>query len=418
MRTARVGNRRALGAIACGLAIASASAAITIEVSTDQAQFIARLGGAAAVRTVGFDDVDTSTGDWTAFAVDRYQASHGLRLTGESGQYASRAFGSPAEFIPVSSPNTYAPGPVDTRSTSGTAGGNETTATFSVAGGAARTAGFGCFFVDADWPDWPTAGAGACTLTAYDQAGNALGTSGPVVTPGAQSRFAGLVAVDSGSGLPTTAIARVHLTNGSGWPCNDENEGAVIDDVVFATPVGSQASVSAVQPPEGTVGTLITLDGLGLGAARGKVSLVAAKNVALKVGCWSDARIQCTLGKALPPATYDLLIVPKKPAAPLTLPAGFAVKAPKINLVEPVTATPGQAVTLYGEYFGIKKGKVTLASGGGAPVCCKVLSWEMDPATGDSAARIAVPQAPAGTYTVTILTKVAPSPGASTLTIP
>jgi|GEM_PF-3052704 len=405
-------------ALALTFAALSAGATTTIEVFTDRASFVTRLGGAGAVQTVGFDDVDTSTGQWTAFAPDRYQASHGLDLTGESGQYASRTFASPAEFLPVSAPNMYAPGPIDTSSASGVAGGNGTTATFFSAGATARTAGFGCFFIDADWPNWPSAGAGACTLTAYDGNGNVLGTTGQVVTADAQSRFAGLVAVDSGTGLPTDAIARVHITNGSGWPSNQDNEGAVVDDVVFGVPAAPQTTVSAVLPPEGTLGTLLTLDGTNLGTAKGKVALVAAKKVGLKVSSWSDTQIQCTLTKALPPGAYGLLIAPKKPAAPLTLPNGFAVMAPQISLVDPATAVPGQEIIVYGEYFGTRKGRVTLANGADTPISCKVLSWEMDPVTGDSAVRVTVPQAPAGTYALGLATKAAAAPGGATLNVP
>ena len=121
---------------------------IVIEAFTDQAAFEARLGG--TVNTVDFDAIDTTT-DPAAFAADLFKPTSGIVITGEGGQFASKDFGFGAEFIPVSGDNMYAPGPTAGKFDVFGAGGNQTTVTFFDAGMSALTAGFGVYFIDADF---------------------------------------------------------------------------------------------------------------------------------------------------------------------------------------------------------------------------------------------------------------------------
>jgi hypothetical protein len=63
------------------------------------------------------------------------------------------------------------------------------------------------------------------------------------------------------------------------------------------------------------------------------------------------------------------------------------VKAPEIDSVDPTSGSAGDEITIYGSFFGTKKGKVTL---GGKT--CKVLRWTMDPTSGESEIEFVVPK--------------------------
>jgi hypothetical protein len=85
-----------------------------------------------------------------AFDADRYEAETGavIRSLTDEGQYVSRTFGRPEAFRAVSPPNAYAPGPIAT-----VPGSNTTTVvTFTIGGALGLVAGFGCYFIDADFP--------------------------------------------------------------------------------------------------------------------------------------------------------------------------------------------------------------------------------------------------------------------------
>ena len=70
---------------------------------TKRAAFVACLK--QPLRTVDFDDIDTSQPDPVPFDSKRYAASAGIVITGEAGQYADESFACPRDFIPSSSPN-------------------------------------------------------------------------------------------------------------------------------------------------------------------------------------------------------------------------------------------------------------------------------------------------------------------------
>ena len=80
----------------------------------------------------------------------------------------------------------------------------------------------------------------------------------------------------------------------------------------------------------------------------------------------------------------------------------FSVEAPKVDLISPNQGGEGAEVTIYGDFFGIKKGKVTL---GGKN--CKVLNWGMNPSTGESDILIQAPKGlTPGTYDLTVTNQV------------
>jgi len=199
-----------------------------IEQYTNSVAFAARLG---TVKRVTFDDIDTSTQDPVPFLSDHYLATHGIRISalGGGGQYVSRNFSTASEYLPVSSPNIYAPGPI---------GGGEayTVATFASGLIPACVSGFGLFFLDPDYPDWPRPGMGACTVTIFDSAGQRLAASSAISGPNASQRFFGFVIVDGDTGQPTPVIAQVVIKAGTGWPASSNQEGAPMDDFTFSSP--------------------------------------------------------------------------------------------------------------------------------------------------------------------------------------
>ena len=63
------------------------------------------------------------------------------------------------------------------------------------------------------------------------------------------------------------------------------------------------------------------------------------------------------------------------------------MEGPEIDSVEPTSGSAGDTITIHGFFFGTKKGKVTLDE-----KTCKVLSWTMDPTTGESEIDFVVPK--------------------------
>lgn len=185
--------------------------------------------GLACIRLVNFDDVDTSGEAEASFEADRY-ARLGIVISGADGQYADETFGYPLDFIATSPSNSYAPGPPVADDSTAGAGANTTTITFEVDGVPAQVAAFGAEFIDAD-----NALQATTRIEAFDAADASLGFDEPFTASGAAA-FRGLVSID-GDGAPVSAIAKIVLTNGQGWPHVAENEGVTMDDFTFAPPV-------------------------------------------------------------------------------------------------------------------------------------------------------------------------------------
>ncbi len=186
---------------------------LTLEKYTDRTSFEARLNGRFNV--VDFDDVDTSGDEPVSIEPDRYQATAGIIISGEQGQYVDDTFGFPNEFRAVSSPNMYAPGPPATGNTPPPRGGHHTDITFSVDGQRAAVAGFGVVFIDADFP-----GIGPSGIAIFDHNERQIGSESEFKGTNGSQLFQGLVVVDD-QGDPTPVIFGVHLVNGNEWPAVD-----------------------------------------------------------------------------------------------------------------------------------------------------------------------------------------------------
>lgn len=210
---------------------APAPAQVAVEIYSNLAAFQTRLG---ITRVVNFDDIATAGSTPVSFQPDRYQASHGIAITGAGGggQFVSRDFGFPDDYFPVSAPNMYAPGPVD--------GFNVTTdATFFAGATPGLVAGFGAFFIDVDFSF-----LGPSSLAIFNQSGGQIAVLDVPDGPNGSQQFLGFVTVDSASGVPIPAIFRSRLTNGSGWPGGFANEGVTLDDFTFAVPVPEPSSLT------------------------------------------------------------------------------------------------------------------------------------------------------------------------------
>lgn len=213
-----------------------APAATVVEIFTDRALFDARLLG--QVRVVGFDDLDTGKKDPKSFGALRYRAPAGLVLFGENGQFASRDFGSPNEFVPRSPANSYAPGPIGVALGEG---GNTSFVTFAAGEREGKVAGFGVTFIDADFP-----GDGPSSFTVSDESFTELGTTGVVSGGDGSQLFRGIVAIDTNTTQPTPAIRFVSIQSGQGWPGVFDNEGVSLDDLVIGVPVPLAGAVGEV----------------------------------------------------------------------------------------------------------------------------------------------------------------------------
>lgn len=202
---------------------------VRLEVYTTRKDFEKRLN--TRVREVTFDDVDTSKEDVVAFSADRYAKELGIVITGQEGQFAGRTFGFPMDYIPVSAPNSYAPGPKARKDAAARAGGSKTDVTFVAGKRQAVVTAFAVTFIDADYPT-----IAETSLSAFDQKGVALGEPIKIEGANASQVFCGVIAVD-GSGRILPTIARLHIKNGGCWPGVEAGEGVTLDDFLFTVPV-------------------------------------------------------------------------------------------------------------------------------------------------------------------------------------
>ena len=202
---------------------------------------------------------------------------------------------------------------------------------------------------------------------------------------------------DTGSITLTTAMTGEASTAQIGF--SDDEDVSRVQYISTCDVTGT--AVRAIIPPEVTLGSMVTIKGNNLGIKKGKVALGTVK---AKVRAWTPESISVEFKKVPLPGTYDSVVTPKKEAS-LTTPNAYQVKAPAILSVIPGGGFPGDLITLQGKFFGKKKGKLFLEG-----KKCKVVSWTMDPRTGISEAKFAVPtKLDPGYYTLTLTNKVGSS---------
>lgn len=234
-----------LALVVCFGCVSSAQAAIIYEMFTDRASFEARLDG--STDSVNFDDITTSGNQIVSFASDRYEAEKGIVIAAAhgGGQYVSRTWNHPADYVPTSSPNAYSPGP---------SGGseNETIVWFTSGESSSTVAAFGCYFIDVDHPADVNS-----HLILRDSLGYTLVESPQASGNSGQAVFSGVVAWDTVADGPVSVFGSVEIIAGMVWPDQAYAEGVVLDDFVFALPASSRM-------PEPATLSLLTLGGLAL----------------------------------------------------------------------------------------------------------------------------------------------------------
>ena len=220
-------------------------------------------------------------------------------------------------------------------------------------------------------------------------------------TPEPGSVFAGW----SGGGCSGTGACEVTVQNAS------------IDITAFFNVIGSM-SVDI-----GTIGTQIAIAGSGFGDRKGKV-LVG--DTATKIITWSDSSIVFEIRKPLIPGPYEVTVQPRENKFYAAMGGSdmFTVKAPENVSIDADLGLPGDQIEIAGNYFGSKKGKIYLEDQvSGLTRSCRVISWSMDPATGESSVIFTVPK-PRGyvpgvatSYTLSITNKIGTATAAVPFTI-
>ena len=133
-----------------------------------------------------------------------------------------------------------------------------------------------------------------------------------------------------------------------------------------------------LSPAEGTLGTVLTITGSDFGNKKGKVLIGGVATKIAKDG-WKPGSITCTVTKV--PVFWDKphdVMITSKAIGSITLPKTFTVK-----LLQPVFdpgvndhGAPGQPITINGNFYGNKKGKVYLGYLG-KNTNCKITDWNM-----------------------------------------
>jgi len=142
----------------------------------------------------------------------------------------------------------------------------------------------------------------------------------------------------------------------------------------FAGPTFAQVIDSAL-PINAAVGTTLTISGSGFGVAKPKVQLfdsVNNKKYSMKVVTFSDTEITATITKAIV-ADLTLQVIVKGVALPIEGPVAIQIERPLVTSLSTSEASPDEEFTIFGDFFGIKKGKLRIGTQN-----AKVLSWTMN----------------------------------------
>lgn len=157
----------------------------------------------------------------------------------------------------------------------------------------------------------------------------------------------------------------------------------------------AQVSVTQVTPNSSTTGLDVTIDGTGFDTAKPSVSLTtsgSSKKYTLKVKTFSSTQIVATVGTVVA-GTFDVNVKVKTNIGSLA--SGLTIATPSFTNMSPTTAAPKDTVTITGDFFGTKKGKI-LVNGKSA----KVLTWSNTQITFE------MPKLASGSYAVVIDNKI------------
>ncbi len=246
--------------------------------------------------------------------------------------------------------------------------------------------------------------------TGFADGGGNLSYDPQFVGGGDYRLSAGSLCVDGGDneapGLPSTDLdGNARILNGHG------GGDLVVDMGAY------ELATYAMTPSAGTIGTRLAIVGEGYGQKKPAVYLRyeskpgVFKKVAVKIdrAASYDTAIPGLWTKKMPGGTYELWVQPKvKGAAPIIL-GHFTVMPPVVGDA-PGTGAIGDAIAVTGAYFTSKKPKVVLVhSVTMKKKSCKVTTWTMDPTSGESSLHFVVPKVAAGTYILTVSTRIGTS---------
>lgn len=165
---------------------------------------------------------------------------------------------------------------------------------------------------------------------------------------------------------------------------------------------------------EGTIGTQLAIIGSDFGTKKGKVLIGGVPTKIAKDG-WKSNSITCTVTKVPPVGTHEVTIRPNK-ADEILLPNAFTVRPPEIDYLDFYQGTARDPITITGNFFSTKKGKVYFEDiSTGKKKNCKVTSWGMNSIT------FIVPKTsksfPPKTYQLKVMNKVGIANAPSDFTI-
>jgi hypothetical protein len=174
------------------------------------------------------------------------------------------------------------------------------------------------------------------------------------------------------------------------------------------------AEIDSIEQGEGTADDQVAIKGKYFGTKKGKVYLECGEEgekipKSCKVTKWwmdevtNESKIFFIVPK-MGPEVCDVVVDPYSTLEEVEEEDGFEVKAPEIESVDPKSDSVGQRITISGNYFGSKKGKVYLgyfSNGKSVEKSCSVISW------GDDSIVFVVPKGlAAGTYDLIVTNSV------------
>lgn len=127
----------------------------------------------------------------------------------------------------------------------------------------------------------------------------------------------------------------------------------------------AQSQINFVAPLEGGLGVEVQISGVGFGLKRPKVEMVlvsgaVAKKAKIQILEFSDTMVRLIVVKGAQ-GPYRIAVTPKtKGAQRILAPEVFALLPPVIDSLSTDEIGPDQILTIYGEGFGPKKGKVLI----------------------------------------------------------
>ena len=210
----------------------------------------------------------------------------------------------------------------------------------------------------------PGTGSGIINGTGIDCGSDCTGAyaHGQVITLTASAEPDSIFGGWTGGGCSGTDICVVTITN----------------DITVAATFDLLNPPPVLSTDEGTIGTHLTITGLGFGTKKGKVLIGGVATKIPKDG-WKPDSITCTvMNVPLPPETAHDMTIWSKEIGTIPFSKAFTVKLPQPQSNPGVNdhGAPGDPITIQGNFFGTKKGNVHVQYLG-KKKNCKVMDWGM-----------------------------------------